>query len=649
MDGSPLILAAGGGGGIPVALGLVVLLGVGAQWIAWRLRVPSILLLLLFGILAGPVLRAVLGDHHPLALNPDAIFGADLLLALVGVSVGLILYEGGLTLTFREIKSSWRPVAFLVTTGALVTWIIAGLAARWIVGLPTPMAVQLGAVLIVTGPTVIGPLLNHIRPAGSTGPILKWEGIVIDPIGVGVAVLVFEAIALGPEMRTPSAVLATISMTVLAGGLIGLASAFLLRELMSRFWVPDSLQNPVSLMLVVATFTASNQVQAESGLLATTVMGVVLANQKKVDVHHILEFKENLRVLLIAILFIVLSSRLSREDLAALDPWAVAGFLAVLIFVARPTAVFLATVGTGLSLRERLFLSWVAPRGIVAAAGASVFALGLEKAGIAGAEKLVPLTFAVIIGTVAFYGLTAAWGARLLGVSDQNPQGVVFVGAPRWARQLAKTLQDRGLRVLMLDTNRTNISSARMEGLPADHTNVLTIGEMSELDLRGVGRVLAVTPNDEVNTLALQRFKGYFDTAGLYRLAPRNTKKQEGEHADRRFRTLFDAEANHHAIESRLVAGWVFKATTLSNEFTFRDFRSLYGPTLMPVAAVTPSGSLNLATTGRPFNPGSGDTVIALVDPEELLMNPLSPEEETPENAEASSKPEPPASTTPGA
>ncbi len=625
MDAALLTLAAGGGGTVPIAIGLLVLLGVGAQWLAWRLRVPSILLLLLFGIIAGPVMRSVLGEGHLLAIDPDSIFGADLLLALVGVSVGLILYEGGLTLNFRELRKTWRPVTLLVTIGAVVTWVVAGLSARWVLGLSWPVAVQLGAILIVTGPTVIGPLLSHIRPSGSTGLILKWEGIVIDPIGVAVAVLVFDVISLPADMSGFGAVAKVIGLTIVFGTLFGVVAAIVLRELMTRFLVPDSLQNPVSLMLVVATFTASNQVQPESGLLATTVMGIVLANQKKVDVHHILEFKENLRMLLIALLFIVLAARLRLEDLQALSPLAVFGFLAVLIVIARPASVFLATAGTGMSWRERLFLSWMAPRGIVAAAASSVFAIGLTNAGVEGGEKLIPLTFAVIIGTVAFYGLTAPVAARWLGVSDQNPQGVLFVGAPRWARLLGKLLDDRGVRVVMMDTNRSNVSSARMGGLAAEHGNVLTLGDLSELDMRGVGRVFAVTPNDEVNTLVLQRFKGFFDTAGLYRLAPKASKPTESE--DRRFRVLFDAEAHHQMIETRVVAGWVFKATTISGEFTYRDFRSLYGPTMIPIASVSPGGAVSFATAGKAIAPVPGDTVIALVDPDELLMSPLGPDE----------------------
>ncbi|MEM9373941.1 MAG: sodium:proton antiporter [Planctomycetota bacterium] len=627
MEASLITLAAGGGGTVPIAIGLLVLLGVGAQWLAWRLRVPSILLLLLFGILAGPVMRSIVGAGHPLVIDPDSIFGSDLLLALVGVSVGLILYEGGLTLNFFELRKTWRPVTLLVTIGAMVTWFVAGLSARWVLGLSWPLAVQLGAILIVTGPTVIGPLLSHIRPSGSTGLILKWEGIVIDPIGVGVAVLVFDVISLPEDASGFGAAAKVIGLTIVFGTLFGVVAAIVLRELMTRFLVPDSLQNPVSLMLVVATFTASNQVQAESGLLATTVMGIILANQKKVDVHHILEFKENLRMLLIALLFIVLAARLRLEDLQALSPVAVFVFLASLVVIARPASVFLATIGTGMSWRERLFLSWMAPRGIVAAAASSVFAIGLTNAGVEGGEQLIPLTFTVIIGTVAFYGLTAPVAARWLGVSDQNPQGVLFVGAPRWVRLLGRVLEDRGVRVVMMDTNRSNVSAARMAGLKGEHGNVLSIGDLSELDLRGIGRVFAVTPNDEVNTLVLQRFKGYFDTVGLYRLAPRADRPTDGDAADRRFRVLFDPEAFHQLIETRVSGGWVFKATTLSGEFSYRDFRSLYGPTMVPIASVSGASVVSFATANKAIAPGPGDTVIALVDPDELLMNPLGPDE----------------------
>lgn len=601
---------------IGIALAMIIVLGVGAQWLAWKIKIPSILLLLIFGILAGPVLRSVL-EHSPFAINPDELFNSDMLLAAVGIAVGLILYEGGLTLNFKELQSTWKPVTLLVTTGALVTWLVAGISAYYIFDLERPIAVLLGAILIVTGPTVVGPMLNHIRPSGDTGLILKWEGIVIDPIGVLAAVLVFEVISINSTMDDVASILQAIGTTLVAGTGLGIFAAYILRTLLTRFWVPDYLQNPVSLMLVVATFTASNQIMPESGLLATTVMGVAMGNQKKVDVHHILEFKENLRVLLIAVLFIVLSARLQIDQLAQLHWLHVFAFLAVLILIARPLSVMLATVGAGLTWRERMFVAWLAPRGIVAAAGASIFSLGLDHE---HADQLVPLTFSVIIGTVAFYGLTTPWAAKLLGIADQNPQGIIFIGAPAWARSMAKVLAGRGFKVLFIDTNRHNVRNARMQELPAIQENILTLPDIADLDLRGVGRVFAITPNDEVNTLALQRFKGYFESSSLFQLPVRKGKKTSDEHSDRRWRALFRNDADYAGLESKVQEGWVIKATSISEEFTYDDYRTLYGSTAIPLFIVSSSGNLTVSTTDKPAEPVAGDTIIALVNPEELFV-----------------------------
>ncbi|MDF1808840.1 MAG: sodium:proton antiporter [Phycisphaerales bacterium] len=603
-----------------IALAMIIILGVGAQWLAWKIKIPSILLLLIFGILAGPVMRSVF-DHSPFAIDPDELFNRDMLLAAVGIAVGLILYEGGLTLNFKELQTTWKPVTLLVTTGALVTWIIAGISAYYLFDLERPIAILLGAILIVTGPTVVGPMLAHIRPSGNSGLILKWEGIVIDPIGVGAAVFVFEAISSNSSMNGVSAVVQSLLITLGAGLGLGIFSAFLLKTLLTRFWIPDYLQNPVSLMLVIATFTASNQIMSESGLLATTVMGIAMANQKKVDVHHILEFKENLRVLLIAVLFIVLAARLQIDQLAGLDWFTVFGFLFILIFIARPIAVFLATVGAGLSWRERMFIAWIAPRGIVAAAAASIFSLGLEKEQISGSENLVPLTFSVIIGTVAFYGLTTPWAAKILGVADQNPQGIIFIGASKWARSIAKVLSDRGFKVLLIDTNRQNIRDARMAHLPAIQDNILSMGDISQIDLRGIGRTFATTPNDEVNTLALQRFKGYFESSNLFQLPPRKTKKGSDESSgDRRWRMLFGADADYAGLESKMHNGWIVKATTISEEFTYDDYRTLYGSSVIPLFTISSAGILTISTLDKPIEPIASDTIIALVNPEELFV-----------------------------
>ncbi len=612
-----ITLAASTGHTIGISLALIFVLGVGSQWLAWKIRVPSILLLLISGILAGPVMRSVFPESI-FAIDPDALFNNDMLLSAVGIAVGLILYEGGLTLNFKELHSTWKPVTLLVTVGALVTWIVAATSAYFIFDLSRPIAVLLGAILIVTGPTVVGPMLAHIRPSGDSGLILKWEGIVIDPIGVLAAVLVFEAISINSQLNDLSSILQAIGLTLVAGTLLGIFAAFLLQTLLTRFWVPDYLQNPVSLMLVVAAFTASNQVMPESGLLATTVMGIALGNQKKVDVHHILEFKENLRVLLIAVLFIVLSARLQIEQLAQLNWLHVFFFLAVLILIARPIAVFFATLGAGLAWRERMFIAWLAPRGIVAAAGASIFSLGLE---IEGADQLVPLTFSVIIGSVAFYGLTTPWAAKLLGVADENPQGILFIGAPLWARSIAKVLSNRGFKILMVDTNRSNVREARMAGLTAIQENILTLSDINDLDLRGMGRVFANTPNDEVNTLSLQRFKGYFESSNLFQLSALKAKKQQDDqHGQRHGRSLFRNDIDYAGLESRIHNGWVIKATNISEEFSYKDYRTLYGSSAIPLFTINQSKVLSVCTVDKPAEPSSGETIISLVNPDELFV-----------------------------
>lgn len=624
-----LTLAASAGNTIGIALALIFVLGVGAQWLAWKIRVPSILLLLLIGILAGPVARTVLENTAlaGLALDPNSLFSSDVLLAAVGIAVGLILYEGGLTLNFKELRSTWKPVTLLVSVGALVTWVVAGISAYYIFELDQSIAVLLGAILIVTGPTVVGPLLSHIRPSGDSGLVLKWEGIVIDPIGVLAAVLVFEVIAASSaqEVAAQAAdtsqvgfVITAIVKTIVAGTGFGLIAAFLLRSVITRFLVPDYLQNPVSLMLVVAAFSASNEIMPESGLLATTVMGIALGNQKKVDVHHILEFKENLRVLLIGALFIVLSARLEISQLQQLDWVRVVMFLAVLILVARPAAVFIATIGAGMSFNERMFIAWLAPRGIVAAAGASIFSLGL---GTEDAEMIVPLTFSVIIGTVAFYGLTAPWAAKMLRVADQNPQGILFIGAPKWARSIALGLHKRGFKVLMIDTNRGNVRLARMDGLNAIHDNILNIADITDLDLRGIGRVFACTPNDEVNTLSLQRFMGYFETSSLYQIQSHKPRKgADDSHHERRWRTLFHKDADWGGMEDALEGGGMIKATSISEEFSYANYLTLYGSSIIPLFTLKPSGTLQVWTPDRPADPSAGDTIISIVNPDQLFV-----------------------------
>lgn len=586
-----------------VSLSAVIILGIAAQWLGWRLRIPSILMLLVFGVLAGPVFGWI---------NPGTLLG-PLLYPVVSLAVAMILFEGGLSLSVKEFRAIGGVTAWLVTLGAAITWLIAAPAAHWILGLPWSLAILLGAVLVVTGPTVIGPMLRFIRPTGRTGPILKWEGIVIDPIGAMLAVLVFQVIlesGTQPEMVVAAIVLKTIAV----GALLGLAGAWALGFSLKRDLIPDSLQNPVTVMFVVGAYTGANLLQSESGLLAVTIMGFVMANQKSISVHHIVEFKENLRVLLIAVVFILLAAHLKPADLDQIGLASLL-FLLVLIFVARPAAVFASTLGSKLSLKEKLFLSWMAPRGIVAAAVASIFALRLEESGLAGSEALVPQTFFVIIGTVTLYGLTAPLLARRLGLSKADPQGVLFLGGRFWVREMARVLQEEGYPVMLVDNSRHNVSAARMAGIPAFYASIFSDNVLDRVEISGIGKLLAMTGNDDVNSLAALHFAPLFGRAQAYQLMPEDEKLLEAHSRHLRGRFLFAKGMTHTALTRQFTDKAVVKKTHLSETFGLEELRAQYGGEVLPLFLITEDGELQVFTAEGKIKPQPGQTLVSLVMP----------------------------------
>lgn len=589
-----------------VALGLILLFGIGAQWLAWRLRLPSILLLLFTGIIAGPVLGW---------LNPDALLG-QLLLPAVSLSVGLILFEGGLGLRLADLKGSGSVVRNLVTIGALVTWLISSAAAHWVIGMGWPLAILLGAVLVVTGPTVIGPLLRHVRPVGKVGPILRWEGTVIDPIGALLAVLVFHAIEAG-GMRgvTPALMALDVLKTLAVGGGVGLAGALLLIFVLRRFWVPDYLQNPVSLMMVTVAFVTSNVLQPDSGLFTAVVMGIVLANQRDVQLRHIVEFKENLSVLLVSALFIILAARLRWEHLRELN-WRSMTFLLILILIARPLCVWISSLRSGLTWRERAFLAWMGPRGIVAASVSSVFALRLPPDKFPNANLLVSLTFLVIIGTVIVYALSAAAVAARLGLARPGASGFLIAGAGPLARAVGKAIHENGLEVLLVDTNKDNIRRGRDEGLPTYLASVLSERVFQRISLTGIGRLLALTPSDEVNALAAMQYGRTFGRSEVYQLqaAGNPGSRAEAVASDLRGRVLFDPPSAGQALNQRVAHGSTLRAVRLGEGFGYDEFRALFGDKAVVMFMMDATGGLTVITGDvRPAG-RSGQTLLCLMD-----------------------------------
>ncbi|MFK7742417.1 MAG: cation:proton antiporter [Planctomycetota bacterium] len=590
-----------------LTIALLLAIGASMQWLAWRLRVPAILFLLLAGFTIGPLLNL---------FSPEQAFG-ELFRPLVSLSVGIILFEGGMTLRFDELRggTSARIVTNLCTIGAGVTWLLTTLAAMWIVGVRFEIALLVGAILVLTGPTVVIPLLRHVRPRPPLGPILRWEGILIDPIGAVLALLVLEALT-----GHGSAIDITLGIgrTLAYGGGLGWLSGWFLGRAMERFVVPDRLHVPVTFGCVALTFALANTLQGEAGLLAVTVMGCVLANRSKLDIEHVLEWHEPLVAMLLALLFVTIAARLDVDTLTSLGGASVL-FTLVLIVVVRPAAVALSTIGTSLGWRDRGFLMAMAPRGIVVAAVASEFSLHLDHSGVAGGQEVIALVFPAIVLTVLAYGFGSRPFARLIGTAQADPQGAVLVGADLMARELGHALQEQGFDVMLVDTNHAHTTAARTSGLPTWQGSVLAQRFAEDADLTGLGQMLALTPSDEVNRLALEQFMPTFGRSHLFRLpaaaSARGKKRKEEGHVGR---MLFAEDLDAETLRDVLHAGGRIRATKLTEQFTPEHYRETYGDQARPLFIVSADKKLQVITTDSPVALKAGTTVISLV-PESLI------------------------------
>ena len=590
---------------ILLALGGIGIAALGSQWLAWRLKLPAILFLLLTGILVGPVLGW---------LDPQELFG-PLLMPLVSLSVALILFEGSLTLHLSEWGEIGSVVRRLVTIGALSTWAVITLATHWLLGFDWLLALLFGTLTLVTGPTVIVPMLRVVRPKASIANILRWEGIVIDPIGALLAVVVYSFIITRASGEGLSHSLLTFGGVIVCGSLFGIVGGWVMGHILRRQWLPEYLHSLATLATVLAIFIASNTVMHESGLMAVTLMGIWMANMKGVDVRNILHFKENLSIFLISGLFILLAARLDLHAMIALGP-VVLVLLLIIQFIARPLNVLLSTFGSKLNWRERTLLAWIAPRGIVAAAVSAIFAIRLDQAGHEGALLLVPLTFAVIIGTVVLQSATARPLARLLKVAEPAPSGFLIVGANGPARAIGKALQQLGSRVLLTDSNWENIRAARMENLPTYFGNPASQHAEVHLDLVGLGHLLALSPSGELNTLAAIRFRHEFGPRRLYTLASgqeiRRTDKHRASH-EHRGQSLGNPVLTYTQLASELHNGAERYSTHLTENFTWEDYQALHGDRATLLFARDHNSWVHVVTPESDLKPGAGWTLLALI------------------------------------
>lgn len=521
------------------ALAGIIVLGIVAQWVAWRARIPAIVPLILIGLAVGPLAEYMTGEKLIDPLNEGGsdtgLFLVDSMFAFVSLAIGIILFEGGLTLKYREFKSVGTSIVRLITLGSLITFIGGALAAHYIYGLSWQMAFLFAALIIVTGPTVIAPILRNTPLNRNVAAVLKWEGILIDPVGALAAVLVFEFILASSEggfFQVSQEAFITFIKVLLVGLSLGFGAAYGLYYFIKRDLIPEYLLNVVTLALVLLVFVLSDHAAHESGLLTVVVMGMTLANFKDVPrIKDILDFKESLTVLLISILFILLAANINLEQIQSLNVTNTLLLFGAVILL-RPLGVFASTAGTELKTNEKLFISWVGPRGIVAAGVASLFSLKLVQKGYEGADIITPIVFSIVLGTVLLNATTARLMASWLKVKMSKSEGILIIGANYGARLIAQYLKSQQKHVVLIDNNEQSVEEVKALGLEAIRENIYKLDLEERFELLDMGYLMAMTSNNNVNEYACKHYQHVFGENGTYRLITKEEKKKGNENDD---------------------------------------------------------------------------------------------------------------------
>ncbi len=585
---------------ITLVFAWVALLGIAAQWLAWRMGLPAIVLLTVFGVLAGPVFGLI---------KPSEDLGS-LLDPIIRLGVAVILFEGGLSLRFHEFKQAAAGVIRLVTIGVLLSFPLGALAAHYIGGLSWPVALVFGAIIVVTGPTVIIPLLRQARLRRRPASYLKWEGIVNDPTGALLAVVIFEYFMHAGELVVPAMATRVVSGLLLAG-LLGGSAGYLLAKLYRLGFVPEYLKGPGALAAAIGVYVLANQVLSESGLLASTLLGLVLGNMGLPSIDELRRFKEYIALILVSGVFILLTADFKPAILLALD-WRSLVLLLAVICVVRPISVFLSTIAAGMTWRERALLAWIAPRGIVAAAVAAVFGPALAQQGFAGAQLLLPMVFALILITVLAHGLTIGWLSRKLDLSAQSANGVLIVGASSWTAGLAQALMEMEIPVMLVDSSWHRLRVARLAGVKVFYGEILSEAAEQRLELNDYGYLLAATDNDAYNALVCSHFAAEMGRHRVFQLPDVSVEEPDPKRLARARRGLITPaeRAWFEDLIARWYRGWTFQKTLLTEEFTYERCMAICPEGSLPILLVKEDGKVEFNSPEQPFKPGAGDTVI---------------------------------------
>ena len=588
----------------------VVGLGVAAQWIAWRFKMPAIILLAAFGVLFGPGLDI---------LHPSEDFG-EFLRPVVSLCVAIILFEGGLSLQLSELKVAARGVRRLVYVGAPLAWLFSSACARFIGGLDWAVSLVFGAIMVVTGPTVIMPMLRQAALNRRTASYLKWEGIVNDPLGALLAVLVFQFFIVRQSGSGWSEVAAGLALAIGCGIVLGGLGGLAIGRAMRAGLVPEYLKSPVLLGLVLVVYTLSNVVQHEAGLLSVTIMGIVVGNMNLPGIDDLRRFKEYITIMLVSVVFVSLTADLDIASLGAIG-WRGVALVFAILFIARPATILLATMASGMETRERLLLAWIAPRGIVAAATAGLMGPSLVDAGY-DAAVLLPLVFAIIFATVFSHGLTLNWLAARLDLASKHRDGVLIVGASPWTVELAATLKGLGLNVLVADASWHNLRPARLAGIQVFYGEILSEFAEESLELAHIRTVLAATSNDAYNALVCTTFAPEIGQQHVLQLALGDSDLEEDPKAlarPRRGRVAFDGDAVFESLWRNFVRGWKFSRTKLSEEYRYADFVADLPEDALQILLKQGTDNVDFIAADEAIEPGPGTTIVYFAKEREVV------------------------------
>lgn len=593
---------------------LIGVLGIGSQWLAWKYNLPAIVIMSIAGLIVGPFLGI---------MNPEASFG-NLYNPIISVAVAIILFEGSLNLSFKELRGLGRPIFRIATIGAFIAWILGSLTAHYMAGLSWEVAFVIGGLFIVTGPTVIMPLLRQSKLKPRPAKILKWEGIIVDPIGVLLAVFAFEIITFFTSDAKDGSTLLLFFIAAIFAVFLGWFCGKTIGWMFETGYIPEFLKSPVVVAVVIFCFTLPDEVVHGTGLLSVTAMGMTLANIGISSLNDFRHFKENVSILLISAIFIMLASSLQLETILHIFNPHIIGYVLLMMFAVRPLSIFLSTIGSGLTIQEKSLVGWIAPRGIVALTVSSYFATILKEAGYQDADLLTTLTFGLVFFTVVSHGFSISPLAKKLHLSIEGNPGVIIVGSNPFTVELAKSFRKGERPVLVVDSSWENLRYARNEGVPFYHGEILSEQTEYNLDTIPYDFIIAATNYHSYNSLVCTTFMPEYGRMNVFKVDP-NEDENNGDIVARvGGRSLCVEEVSLDELNEKIANGYVFKQTTLTDQFGYEQYKEEKDDEAVFLYFIKPTGQIYFYAVDMRSTPSSGDVIISLTPPSKEIQRQIN-------------------------